>query len=43
MDKRTAGEILLVGEHEQKALFHLPIREDAVQFLLGFVNTFPIL
>lgn len=32
------GQVLLVGKHEQQAVFHLAVRENAVELLLRFVD-----
>ncbi len=34
----TGGNILLVREHEQQAVLHLTILDDAMQFLSGLVD-----
>lgn len=33
----TSGYILLISKHKQQRLFHLPVQNDAVEFLPRFV------
>ena len=42
-DERTSREILLVGEYQQQAIFHLAIRQYPMQLVLRLVNSVSVL
>ena len=41
--RRTSGQILLVREHKQQTVLHLPIAQYTVELLLGLVYALPVL